>query len=209
MKTDDLIKALAEDTARPQPLWRGAAAGAAIAVLGAAALFFAFIGIRDDAGTALETWRFIAKLVFVAAVLFVTAWEFRRMLRPQAQPRLWPLAAMAMVLAAAVILELILIPQTAWGRTALGTNALACLTTIPFLSAVPLAAAIWTMRQGAPAAPAAAGAIAGGVSASLGAFLYATHCTDDSALFVALWYPMAASLVIGAGALVGRLALRW
>ena len=51
--------------------------------------------------------------------------------------------------------------------------------------------------------PALAGAIAGMLSAGLAATLYASHCTDDSPLFVATWYTIATALVTAIGALAG------
>jgi hypothetical protein len=50
-----------------------------------------------------------------------------------------------------------------------------------------------------------AGLIAGGLAAAL----YATHCTDDSPLFVATWYSIAIGAVAVLGALLGRRLLRW
>jgi hypothetical protein len=47
------------------------------------------------------------------------------------------------------------------------------------------------------------------MSAGVGALLYATHCTDDSPLFVALWYGGATAIVVAIGALAGRRLLRW
>ena len=69
-----------------------------------------------------------------------------------------------------------------------GNNSGACMTAIPLLSLPLLAAALVGLRHGAPARPAVAGAIAGLLSAGLAATLYASHCTDDSPLFVATWY---------------------
>jgi hypothetical protein len=54
-----------------------------------------------------------------------------------------------------------------------------------------------------------AGAVGGLLAGGLGAMLYASHCTDDSPLFVALWYVVAIALVAVVGALAGRLVLRW
>jgi hypothetical protein len=209
MKTDDLIKTLSQDAPAEPPIWRSAAVAAVVAALGGAALFFAFIGMRPDIAAAMDTWRFNLKLALTLAAAVLLSWEFLRVMRPNAQARIWPSVALAAAIAFAVIVELTLVPREAWAMSAIGKNWLACLTTIPFLSALPLAAAIWAMRTGAPSAPGIAGAIAGGVSAALGAFLYATHCTDDSPLFVAIWYPLAAGLVVAAGALAGRVALKW
>jgi hypothetical protein len=46
------------------------------------------------------------------------------------------------------------------------------------------------------------------LSAGLAATLYASHCTDDSPLFVATWYTIATALVTAIGALVGSRVLR-
>jgi hypothetical protein len=54
-----------------------------------------------------------------------------------------------------------------------------------------------------------AGAIAGLLSAGLAATLYASHCTDDSPLFVATWYSLATALVTAIGALAGSKFLKF
>jgi hypothetical protein len=54
-----------------------------------------------------------------------------------------------------------------------------------------------------------AGALAGLLAGSVGASLYAIHCTDDSPLFVALWYPPPIALAALAGAVTGYRLLRW
>jgi hypothetical protein len=72
-----------------------------------------------------------------------------------------------------------------------------------------LAAALLGLRHGAPTRPMVTGAIAGLLSAGLAATLYASHCTDDSPLFVATWYTIAATLVTAIGALAGPKVLRF
>ena len=66
-----------------------------------------------------------------------------------------------------------------------------CTTMIPMMAAPILAALIIAMREGAPLHPALTGALAGAASAGAAALLYASHCPDDSPLFVATWYPLA------------------
>ena len=78
-----------------------------------------------------------------------------------------------------------------------GNNSRICMTAIPLLSLPLLAGALIGLRHGAPSRPALAGAIAGLLSAGLAATLYASHCTDDSPLFVATWYTLATALVDG------------
>jgi len=47
------------------------------------------------------------------------------------------------------------------------------------------------------------------LSAGLAATLYASHCTDDSPLFVATWYTIATALVAALGALAGSKLLKF
>src|SRR2546423_15075253 len=100
-----------------------------------------------------------------------------------------------------------------------GNNSRVCMTAIPLMSLPILAGALIGLRHGAPARPAVAGAVAGLLSAGLAATLYASHCTDDSPLFVATWYTLATAMVTAIGALAGskglpflrgkRLSRRW
>ena len=80
---------------------------------------------------------------------------------------------------------------------------------IPALAVPPGVALFLWLRNQAPTrlmqAGAAAGVLAGGMSATA----YALHCPVDTPAFVALWYPMAIALCAAAGALAGRVALRW
>jgi len=85
-----------------------------------------------------------------------------------------------------------------------GRAALSIAVTLPLL-----AGALIGLRHGAPARPAVAGAIAGLLSAGLAATLYASHCTDDSPLFVAAWYTIATALVTAIGALAGARLLKF
>jgi hypothetical protein len=90
-----------------------------------------------------------------------------------------------------------------------GTAPIACVIYIPLLSALPLAALIVALRQGAPERPMLAGAVAGLVACGIGATLYATHCINDSPLFLAAWYVIGAAILTAAGALLGARLLRW
>ena len=68
---------------------------------------------------------------------------------------------------------------------------------------------LFRSRRGAPASPTLAGAAAGFLAAACGATLYAFHCFDDSPLFVATWYLLAAIPVVVIGAVAGSRLLRW
>ena len=90
-----------------------------------------------------------------------------------------------------------------------GSNSKICMTAIPLMSLPLLVAALLGLRHGAPTRPAVAGAIAGLLSAGLAATLYASHCTDDSPLFVATWYTIATAAVTAVGALAGSKLLKF
>jgi hypothetical protein len=91
----------------------------------------------------------------------------------------------------------------------IGNNAMACMASIPLFALPFLAAALLALRRGAPSRPTLAGAVAGLVAAGLGATLYASHCADDSPLFVVVWYSIATAFVAAVGAAAGRLMLRY
>jgi hypothetical protein len=110
---------------------------------------------------------------------------------------------------AAVMTELLLVPPAVWGTRLVGSNALICLTAIPLLSLAPLVAVLVALRSAAPSSPVLAGAAAGLLAAASGATLYAFHCFDDSPLFVATWYTLAAIVVVTVGAVAGHRLLRW
>jgi len=210
MRTDQLIAALAADSRRQAAprlaLALATLAGGAVALV----IFLAVMGVRHDIADALLTWRFDVKLVVVALALVIALIDGVRLMRPTTPP-LHPgwLALPLVVLVPAVVVELAVLPAELWRGSLVGTNGMVCLVAIPLLSAVPLAIALAAMRLGAPRSPAVAGAAAGRLAAAIGAALYALHCFDDSPLFVATWYTLATLGVIAAGALAGRLVLRW
>jgi len=110
---------------------------------------------------------------------------------------------------AAVLYELVTVSVSAWPSRAMGVNGVMCVASILFLSLLPLTATIYALRQGAPTSPAVMGAVGGLLAGSLGATVFAMHCTNDSPLFVAIWYALAIGLMSIFGLLVGKRALRW
>lgn len=212
MKTDDLINTLGADAkTTAMPLGRMWFAALTFAVIAAAAVFFMTIGMRPDFMQAAQTMRFLFKFVFTAT-LAVTAFLALRMLAMPGAPAggygRWLLIA-PLLMAAAVVLELIAMPSSDWGRRLVGTNMMVCLTFIPLIGLVPLAALLVALKHAAPTRPALSGAVAGLLAGGLAATFYAAHCTDDSPLFVATWYSLAIVALGGIGALMGRFFLRW
>ena len=91
----------------------------------------------------------------------------------------------------------------------MGVNGAMCLVSIISLSVLPLTATIYALRQGAPTSPGVMGAVGGLLAGALGATVFAMHCTNDSPLFVAIWYTLAIGLTAIVGLLVGQYVLRW
>ncbi len=212
MKTDDLIEALVQDAHQPrQSIARRVLAATVFGALVAGTLFAFTLGVRPDIGSAVESWRFNFK-VALSAIYMICAWQVSlELARPEIRLSdvVWRLAFAPVLLAAAVLYELLATPPERWLEQAVGNYASTCLLAIPSLSIVTLAALLVALRAGAPRSPVSAGAAAGVLAGCLSAALYATHCPDDSPLFVAVWYALAVGLVTLTGAFAGRWALRW
>jgi len=151
--------------------------------------------------------KFAVTLALASAAIAVSL----HLARPEASLRGfgWLLLIPAGILTAGIGSEMMM-PQRLPVMTRLvGSNSRACMTAIPLMSLPLLAAALIGLRRGAPARPAVAGAIAGLASAGLAATLYASHCTDDSPLFVATWYTISTALVTAIGALAGSKLLKY
>ncbi len=212
MRTSDFIAALAAD-AVPEPirLGRRVAAALAIGFIVSVAIYALLMGPRPDVAEAVRTVRFNLKFVDAFAFALPSLLLTLRLARPDAKPRalaLWLLAPFVL-LAAGVVVELIVVPSDEWLNRLVSHNSMFCMRMIPLLAAPLLAALIVALRAGAPLHPALTGAVAGAASAGIAALLYASHCPDDSPLFVATWYPLATLICMGVGALAGRRFLAW
>jgi hypothetical protein len=211
MDTNDLIKVLVADTRRPVSLSSVWWSAASLAIAAAAVVFFATLGPRPDIAAAAETPRFLFKFV-VTIALAVTAFGLARaLMRPEETGRkLAPyLAAAPVLLALAVIVELFVLSPETWSARLIGTNSMVCLIFIPLIGIGPLAILLLALRQGAPARPAFAGAVAGLLAGGIAATFYAAHCTDDSPLFVATWYTIAIAGLALVGAAGAHRFARW
>jgi len=155
--------------------------------------------------------RFAFKVCLAFLLAALSARLVMRLVKPGAESRRAALllAIVPALLAAGIAVELLSVPISLWSQKLIGNNALHCLKSIPMLALAPLAAILFSLRQGAPEHPAIAGAAAGLLAGAIGAALYATHCPDDSPLFVAVWYTLAITFVTTIGAVAGRRLLRW
>ena len=212
MDTEQLIRSLAADNAqRARPvgyvLMLALLAAAPVSLL----IFFAELGVRPDVMTAMRNPFFDLKFAVTLALAISAVAVALHLSRPEASLRGfgWYLLIPAGLLVAGISGEMMM-PQRAPMMTRLiGHNSKFCMTAIPAMSLPLLIAALMGLRHGAPTRPALSGAIAGLLSAGLAATLYASHCTDDSPLFVATWYTIATALVTAIGAAVGSKVLRY
>lgn len=211
MKTEYLIKGLSADQTPAMPMDRTwvLALGAGVAI--AAVTFFVLLGLRPDFADAMETARFVFKFV-LTGILAATAWFAVRALSiPGASSR----GAMLALLIAPVLLviaafaDMMILPEGERMARMIGKNNFLCLIAIPAIGLVPLGVFIAALRHGAPQDPGRAGMAAGILAGGVAAFFYAAHCTDDSPLFVVIWYTIAIGILAVVGAMAGNRILRW
>jgi hypothetical protein len=211
MKTEELIRALVLDGARPvvsvgRALTIAAVAGSVLSSL----LFAVILHPRPDLAQVLSTPAFAFKVLLVLALVIAAATVITDAARPvPAAPGRRSLPWVVVLLAVGVVAELAARPADTWLGRLIGHNAVHCLSLIPLLSLAPAACLLIALRRGAPSRPATAGAIAGLLAGGLGALLYAVSCSEDSPLFVATWYSMAIGLVTAVTMVAGNRFLRW
>ena len=212
MDTDQLIRTLTADNAHRA---RSVGFTLMLALLAAAPvsllMFFAELGVRPDVMVAMRNPFFDLKFAVTLALAISATAVSLHLSRPEVSLRGfgWLLLAPVGILAAAIGGEMMMPQRLPMMTRLVGKNSLVCMTAIPAMSLPILAGALIGLRHGAPSRPAVAGAIAGVLSAGLAATLYASHCTDDSPLFVATWYTIATALVTAVGALAGSRFLKF
>ena len=211
METDQLIRTLAADNAhRARPVGFVLALALLAAVPVSVTMFFAELGVRPDVMTAMRNPFFDLKFAVTLALAIPAIAISLHLSRPEASLHgwAWLLLIPAGLLVIGTASEMMMPQRLPMMTRLVGTNSRTCLMAIPLMSLPLLAAALVGLRHGAPTRPAVAGAIAGLLSAGLAATLYASHCTDDSPLFVATWYTIATASVTAIGAVAGSRVLR-
>lgn len=213
MKTDALIERLSEGAA---PVHRRAAPWALALGLGAGcvasfALMDMWLGIRPDLMPAMHTGAYWMK--FFYTLLFAAAgfWTLERLSRPGApsKPQMILEALPFAVLAAWAAMKMMMAPADARMPMLMGASHQVCPWRIMILALPVFIGVFWGMRRLAPTRPVIAGAAAGLLAGAAGAFIYAFHCDENTAAFVALWYTFGIAMMGLLGAVLGRVLLRW
>ncbi len=212
MQTDRLIAALSTDaTAAPRRIGPVLALALLAALPVSAALFMSLLGMRPDVRTAMHNPFFDLKFVVTVALAFAAIVVSLHISRPEASFERWGwlLTLPLVIIAAGIAAEMTMPHERPWLTRLIGNNAIACMVSIPLFALPFLAAALLALRRGAPTHPTLAGMTAGLLAAGLGATLYASHCADDSPLFVMVWYSLATAFVAAIGAFAGSRVLRY
>ena len=212
MDTDRLIKTLAADNDyRSRSVAWMLAVAMVFAVPVSSAIFMMRLGPRADISQAMSNPFFELKFVIVIALAIAATAVVLRLAQPAAAVgRLnWLFVIPAALIGIGVATDLLMPQQLSWSSRMIGSNSMICLSAIPLLSAPLLFAALAALRHGAATRPALSGAFAGLLSAGLAATLYASHCFDDSPLFVVTWYSIAIGGVTAIGAFVGSRVLKF
>jgi hypothetical protein len=212
MDTDDLIRTLAADNDTHEgPVSNMLLVALLLAAPVSAAMFLAELGMRKDFMTAIGNPFFDLKFAVTIALAGAAIAISLHLSRPEASLGRWAwlLAIPVGLLGIGMMGEMMMPNRAPMTVRLVGTNSRVCMIAIPLLSLPLLAAALLALRRGAPSRPAMAGAFAGLLSAGLAATLYASHCTDDSPLFVATWYTIAVAFVAAIGALAGSRVLKF
>ena len=210
MDTNELIRSLAADHG-----WRARPVGIVLAIALAVALPFTMmmfmmrLGMRPDFMAATANPFFVLKFVVTLALVFASVVLAARLVRPGADIRkaAWLLGIPVLLLAGGIAADAVVMTSP-WTKRLIGTNSLICLSAIPALSLPLLIAALIGLRHGAATRPMLTGAVAGLLAGGIAATFYASHCIDDSPLFVAIWYSIALAVVALVGAVAGRWILR-
>ena len=213
MKTDELIQLLAADerpvsaTAIEQRFAVAAAAG----VAGAAVLMLSLFGLRPDLRATMALPMFWGKLVFAAALAAAGLVLLRRMARPGMAIGHAPLllAAPPAVLWALALIALSQAPAAERVPLILGSTWRSCPFNIAALSVPAFVAGFWALRGAAPTRLAWTGAGADLLAGALGALVYALHCPEMAAPFLAVWYLAGMAIPTALGAMLGPRLLRW
>jgi hypothetical protein len=169
------------------------------------------LGPRPDLPQAAAPPMFWVKAGYAFVLAAIGLWAAARAARPASAAErclLWLLAPLA---AAAILaaLQLATAPPPMRGPLVMGGSATICPWLIVLLSIAPFGGLVWAMRGLAPTRLTLAGAAAGLAAGSAGAFVYAMHCTESGAPFLALWYTLGVVIVGLAGAGLGSRLLRW
>ena len=213
MKTDDLIAMLATGLAPVAPGLpaRRLRAGLFLGGMGALLLMLMAYGVRPGLAGATGDPMLWVKFGFPAALAASAALLVLRLSHPGMRLGALGLGLLLPVLAMLALAGTVLLGAAAPERTALllGATWKSCSASIALLSSPVFVALLWVLKGLAPTRLRLAGASAGLLAGAVGTFVYAFHCPETAAPFLAAWYGLGMLLPALLGGLLGPRLLRW
>ena len=174
-------------------------------------LLVATLGLRADLLQAAGELMFWIKLVFAVGLAMAALFAVERLARPGMHVGPGWAALATPVLALWLYAAVVLLQSEPAQRAALilGSTWNSCPFGIAMISLPLFAATFWAMKGMAPTRLALAGAGAGLLAGALAVLVYALHCPESEAPFLAVWYCLGIAIPTVAGALLGPRVLRW
>jgi len=213
VKTDELIDNLSE-TLAPVPrhavllrLAQGVGGGAIVSFL----ILWVSMGFRPDLAQAVGTSMYWMKFFYTLSLALFAFWATERLARPSSKAG-WPLLGAAIVILALTFLsgmQMMHTPPAKRMPMLMGHSSHVCPWLIVGLSIPIFIGTFWALRALAPTRLTFAGAVAGILAGAVGTFIYAFHCNESAAPFVAIWYTLGIAAMGVLGAVLGRVLLRW
>ncbi len=211
MRTEDLIGLLAGDDRPPPRPTRRLVAGLAAALAVSGLVGLSLLGLRPDLAAALVAPVTAMKWLLPLAVGGAGLAGALQMTRPDRDGRGAQGLALAVVAGAMLwlVVALLATPPGQVGAAVMGRTAPECLLLLSGFGLPGLAVALAVLRDGASAAPARSGALAGLAAGGFAAAVYALHCPEDAPQFFLVWYSLGIAILVAAGAAAGSRLLRW
>jgi len=213
VRTDDLIAILARDEGAVD---RGHSRGRlafllAGSILATGLLMALTLGIRSDLASMMRLPMFWVKIAFPTLLALAALEIYWRSAHPGRRLGRAPLGVAIPVVAMASFAMLVLFRADPGNREVLlfGTTWRTCPFNIALLAVPVFVGSLMFMRQLAPTRPRLAGAACGLLAGTTAAVVYALHCPEIGAPFIAVWYLLGMLLPAAIGALVGERLLRW
>lgn len=213
MKTEELVTLLANNV---QPVASGVSIRRHAVALGwggaaAMVMLLLLLGVRADIAEAVRLPMFWVKLAFPVCIAIASFVAAVRLARPGMRLGQVPVAIVAPMAVMWLMAAYAILAVEPGGRLALllGRTWAVCPFLIAMLSVPSFAGTFWAMRGLAPTRPGWAGAAAGLLSGSLATAVYALHCPEMAAPFLATWYLLGMLIPTAAGAALGPRLLRW
>ncbi len=181
------------------------------ALIAAVAVILAW-GLRPDISHALASSSFWLKLAYTGGLALVGFLAILRLSRPEG--RVPPIAWAGMVLvvlamAGLAAAELWRAPAAEYRALVMGSTSAVCPWLIAVLAIPAMGSTFWALHRLAPTRLTLAGAAAGLTAGATAAFIYAFSCDESALPFVLIWYGIGIAVPTAAGALLGRIGLRW